>query len=187
MTHANVPQNRERIFIVGFENESIWNKGESFRNEKNAPRTCAFMQAFPGKIPLTRKFRKLVKDSVENKSYYFKYQNPRMYLKLKGVVKSRDTGYQWRRVYPRENKSNVCPTLTANMGTGGHNVPIVRDTKDIRKLTPIECARFQGFKANELRFPTDMADCHKYKQIGNSVTVPVVERLARVIIQAIIN
>ena len=186
MTHANVPQNRERIFIVGFENESIWNKGESFRNEKNAPRTYAFMQAFPGKIPLTKKFRKLVKDSVENKSYYFKYQNPRMYLKLRGVVVSRDTGYQWRRVYPRENKSNVCPTLTANMGTGGHNVPIVRDTKDIRKLTPIECARFQGFKENELRFPKDMADCHKYKQIGNSVTVPVVERLARVIIQAII-
>jgi DNA (cytosine-5)-methyltransferase 1 len=108
-----------------------------------------------------------------------------MYLKLRDIVISRDTGYQWRRVYARENKSNVCPTLTANMGTGGHNVPIVRDTKDIRKLTPLECARFQGFKDNELRFPDNMADCHKYKQIGNSVTVPIVEKLADAMLKAL--
>ena len=47
-----------------------------------------------------------------------------------------NTVYQWRRVYVRENKSNLCPTLTAfNMGTGGHNVPLVRDKLGIRKLT----------------------------------------------------
>lgn len=60
-----------------------------------------------------------------------------------------DTIYQWRRIYVRENKNNLCPTLTANMGTGGHNVPLIIDEKqDIRKLTPRECARFQGFPDN---------------------------------------
>ena len=47
------------------------------------------------------------------------------YDKLKDGMTSKDTIYQWRRVYVRENKSNVCPTLTANMGTGGHNVPLI--------------------------------------------------------------
>ena len=70
------------------------------------------------------------------------------------------------------------------MGTGGHNVPLVLDRRGIRKLTPRECARFQGFNEKELIFPEGLADSHKYKQIGNSVTVPVVERIAVAIIKA---
>ena len=49
---------------------------------------------------------------------------------MKDVIVNQDTVYQWRRVYIRENKSGVCPTLTANMGEGGHNVPIVRTSPD---------------------------------------------------------
>ena len=49
------------------------------------------------------------------------------------------------RKYIRENKSNLCPTLTANMGTGGHNVPLLLDDNGIRKLTPRECFNLQGF------------------------------------------
>ena len=77
----------------------------------------------------------------------------------------------------RENKNGACPTLTASMGLGGHNVPIIRDTKGIRKLTPRECVRLQGFPESFL-FPINQADIHLYKQIGNSVTVPVVSRIA---------
>ena len=68
-----------------------------------------------------------------------------MYDMLKETIKSKDTVYQFRRQYVRENKSNVCPTLTANMGTGGHNVPLVLVKDGIRKLTPRECLNFQGF------------------------------------------
>jgi DNA (cytosine-5)-methyltransferase 1 len=71
------------------------------------------------------------------------------------------------------------------MGTGGHNVPLVLDQRGIRKLTPRECARFQGFKDNELIFPKDLAQSHLYKQVGNSVTVPIVGRLAESILKAI--
>ena len=42
-----------------------------------------------------------------------------MYESLVNEIKDNDTVYQWRRQYVRENKSKVCPTLTANMGTGG--------------------------------------------------------------------
>ena len=87
-----------------------------------------------------------------------------------------DTLYQWRRQYVRENKSNVCPTLTANMGTGGHNVPLILDKGIIRKLSPQECFKFQGFPKN-YKLPK-IANSHLYKQAGNSVTVPVIKEVA---------
>ncbi len=101
-------------------------------------------------------------------------------------MKNHDTVYQWRRKYVRENKSKLCPTLTANMGgTGGHNVPLVIDKKDIRKLTPRECARFQGFDEN-FKLCDTIAPSHLYKQIGNSVTVPVIEAIAKEIRKVLI-
>ena len=92
--------------------------------------------------------------------------------------------YQWRRKYVRENKSNVCPALTANMGTGGHNVPLVLDNYDIRKLTPEECLAFQGFPA-DFKFPKTVSRAESHKQSGNSVSVPVIKKIAKNIISAI--
>ena len=69
------------------------------------------------------------------------------------------------------------------MGMGGHNVPIIKDNKGIRKLTPLECARIQGFP-NSYKLP-DIADSALYKQIGNSVSVTVIEEIAKKIMGAI--
>ena len=76
----------------------------------------------------------------------------------------------------RENKSNECPTLTANMGTGGHNVPLILDEKGIRKLTPRECFSLQGFPLDYVL--PEMSDANLYKLAGNAVSVPVVELIA---------
>ena len=75
-------------------------------------------------------------------------------------------------MYVRENKSNLCPTLTANMGTGGHNVPLILDDFGIRKLTPKECLNFQGFP-NYFNFPEFMPDSQCYKQAGNSMSTNI--------------
>lgn len=115
-------------------------------------------------------------DRNERKPDKYYYNMKGRYADLLREVTNPDTVYQLRRTYIRENKSNLCPTLTANMGTGGHNVPLVLDAHGVRKLTPDELLRFQGFPLT-FRFP-DIADCHKYKQIGNSVTVPVVRAIA---------
>ena len=72
----------------------------------------------------------------------------RYYPELEKTITNKDPVYQWRSVYVRENKSNVCPTLTAYMGAGGHNVPLIKDDFGIRKLTPRECFSFQGFPKN---------------------------------------
>ena len=95
------------------------------------------------------------------------------------IVKSIDENvlYQYRRYYIRENKNNVCPTLTANMGGGGHNVPLLKDSKGIRKLTPRECFNLQGFPST-YQLP-NISDGSLYKLAGNAVSVPVVELIAQ--------
>ena len=95
---------------------------------------------------------------------------------VKDSVTKENTVYQYRRVYVRENKSDECPTLTANMGGGGHNVPLVKDKTGIRKLTPRECFNFQGFPTT-YKLP-GLSDSHLYKLAGNAVSVPVVKLIA---------
>ena len=104
------------------------------------------------------------------------------YEELKQAITSKDTIYQWRRVYVRENKSNLCPTLTANMGEGGHNVPLILTKYGIRKLTPKECLNFQGYPA-KYQFPDTLANSACYKQAGNSVAVPLIQRVCQQILQ----
>ena len=116
-----------------------------------------------------------LEESEVDDRYY--YNGKPLYEKLKNYITKKDTVYQWRRKYVRENKNGVCPTLTANMGMGGHNVPIVLNGKGIRKLTPRECANFQGFPKS-FRLPF-IADSHLYKQFGNSVSIPVIEKITK--------
>lgn len=163
--YGNLPQNRERIYIV------------AFKNSDDASRFN-----FPKTKKLTKKVTDFIDDTVDDKFYY---TNSRYYSQLKEEMKNTDTVYQWRRVYVRENKSKLCPTLTANMGTGGHNVPLIIDKKDIRKLTPRECARFQGY-SDTFKFPEKLANSSLYKQIGNSVSVPVIEAIAKEIKKALV-
>ena len=80
--------------------------------------------------------------------------------------------------------SGVVPTLTANMGTGGHNVPLVYTSHGIRKLTPHECFNAQGFPQS-FALPDDMTESRLYKQAGNSVCVSVISRIAKNIESAI--
>ena len=89
-----------------------------------------------------------------------------------------DSIYMLRRNYVRENKSNSVFALMANMGDGGHNVPVIQDSWGIRKLTPMECLRLQGFSEDDFSFPALLSKVQQYKQIGNAVTVPLVRKLA---------
>ena len=158
MEYGNIPQNRERLYIVGFKNK----------------RHCDNFE-FPEKKSLSVKVTDLLEKRVDNKYYY---NDKPLYKKIKNDINKIGKVYQWRRKYVRENKKGVCPTLTANMGMGGHNVPIIKDKKGIRKLTPRECALLQGFPKT-FKLPKSLADSALYKQLGNSVSVTVVEAVAK--------
>ena len=121
----------------------------------------------------------MLENNIDNKYYY--NESSQIWSKLKDSVVKDDTIYQYRRYYVRENKSNVCPTLTANMGTGGHNVGIIKDTNGIRKLTPRECFNFQGFPRNY--DITGLSDSALYKLAGNAVSFSVVDQLANNIVK----
>lgn len=168
MTHGNVPQNRERIFIVAFDPEQVPN----FADFK-----------FPEEIPLTHTIHDFLEEGKQDEKYYYK-ETHQYYPELEKTMTKKDTVYQWRRVYVRENKSNVCPTLTANMGAGGHNVPLIKDDFGIRKLTPKECFAFQGYPMDKYILPK-IADSKLYMQAGNSVTTTLIERISREIIKVL--
>ena len=154
---TGIPQNRERIYIIGFQDITLLKK-------------------FNFNFPLVPK--KQIVDLLDNNvssKYYYNDTNKIHDLIQKSVTKI-NTVYQYRRVYVRENKSNECPTLTANMGTGGHNVPIILSNKIPRKLTPRECFRFQGFP--ESYNLGTLSDSSLYKLSGNAISVPVVKLIA---------
>lgn len=169
MEYANVPQNRERIFIVCFD-------------PKQVPNHKDFQ--FPEKEDLKRNVKDCIDSKVSDSKYFYTEKFPH-YEELCKNMTSTETVYQWRRQYVRENKSNVCPTLTANMGTGGHNVPLVVTKDGIRKLTPKECINFQGFP-KEYSFPASIAESAKYKQAGNSVVVPLIRKVCKNIVTTIL-
>ncbi|UOE53598.1 DNA cytosine methyltransferase [Cytobacillus oceanisediminis] len=169
MEYGNIPQNRERIFIVGFKDEEALNNF-----------------VWPEKIPLTNTIDNILdRDKKQDPAFYYT-SNSQYYAMIQEAMTRRDTVYQLRRIYIRENQSNVCPTLTANMGTGGHNVPLIVDDWGYRKLTPKEALRFQGFPVDDdYKIPEKMANSHIYKQAGNAVSVPVIKRLATSMIAAL--
>ncbi len=164
--YSNIPQNRERIFIAAFNKEKVNN----YLNFK-----------FPEPIELTKTIHDFIEHEKQDDIYY--YNSTKYYEIFDENIKNKDTVYQWRRHYVRENKSNLCPTLTANMGEGGHNVPIIRDDYGIRKLTPRECFNFQGYPKN-FKLPKQ-SNSKLYKQAGNSIVYPLVKKIADNILKII--
>ncbi len=164
---TNIPQHRERIYILGFKNKELHDKFNFDFDYKEQGKICD-----------------LLEKDVDNKYYYtnrFKVFNEVNNSVTKNIKEN--VLYQYRRYYVRENKSNCCPTLTANMGGGGHNVPLLRDEKGVRKLTPRECFNLQGFPP-DYKLP-ELCDSALYKLAGNAVSVPVVSLIVNKLEQII--
>lgn len=161
-----VAQSRERIYIVGF-------------------RTPELLAAFDWPEPTHQPHEHVrIKDILDSQvEARFYYDGKPLYDKIGHVVTNPDWVYNYRRNYVRSQKQGFAPTLVASMGLGGHNVPIIRDSKGMRKLTPSECAKLQGYY--DLHIPMGVADQQIYKQIGNSVTVPVIRAIAEKIADAV--
>ena len=69
-------------------------------------------------------------------------------------------------------QGDVINTLQARMGTGGNNMPLLAEPMRVRRLTPTECERLQGFPDG---WTDEQSDTQRYKQMGNAVTVNVIE------------
>lgn len=145
-----VPQNRERVFIVGFKNKTDFK--------------------FPDPVPLTVSVKDLLDDEVGEEYYY--REDHKHYGVISRHVTDENKVYQWRWSYVRENKKNVCPTILAS-----NMQPTLVKVKDgIRTITPREGFRLQGFP-EEFKIP-ELSDRKLFHQIGNSVSVPVIKAIA---------
>jgi DNA (cytosine-5)-methyltransferase 1 len=163
---TDIPQQRSRLFMVAWSIDHFRSGRFEFPkpNGIHKHKPPAEFIAFEG---------------VDDREYYLSDEN--RYFKM--ITKERkDTEdvrhvYQLRKYFVRQKQPGVFPTLTANMGLGGHNVPFIWDAKGLRKLTERECLRLQGFP-EKFKFPTDLSSKQRYTQIGNSVAPPVAKLLA---------
>jgi DNA (cytosine-5)-methyltransferase 1 len=172
LDYSDIPQNRERLFMIALSHE-YFKSGRFQFPEPNRPRRLRPVSEF---LDLDRR----------QGDYFYFTPTSQYYPLFDAAMRSGGDGiYQLRRNYVRKNMTDTCFTLMANMGDGGHNQPVIKDRWGIRKLTPTECARLQGYDDAWFKFPEALSLNQGYKQVGNSVTVPVVRSLASQIISSL--
>lgn len=163
--HTDIPQNRERAYMVAFSWDHFDTSNFEFPKPVVAKRSVrAFLdldKKAPDELyfPADSKYGLMFSESMKNGS-------------------PDSSTYLLRRYYVRENKNDEVFTLTANMGDGGHNKPVIQDPWGIRSISPEECLRLQGFPTDTFTFPASVSRTQRYKQVGNAVTVPLVEKIA---------
>lgn len=163
--NAGLPQRRERLFMLAT------NQDHFDYNPFVGPVSKAELHSLEDMLEIGK---------VEDEYYYLSEQN-KYGAWISGEAKKHDEIrlLQLRKVDLRPQPYGLCPTLTANMGVGGHNVPFLLDNGRLRKLTERECLRLQGFP-DTFEWP-ELAHGSKYRLIGNSVSPPVATLLAKVV------
>ncbi len=156
-----VPQHRERIFIVGFDRER-YGEGVEFK----------FTLSPPDKKPV---MKDILECSVPEK--YTLSDKLWTYLQTYAEKhKAAGNGFGYG-IAPLDGVSR---TMSARYYKDGSEILIEQKEKNPRRLTPRECARLQGFPDD---FIIPVSDTQAYKQFGNSVVVPLIEDIAKLMIK----
>lgn len=163
--YGNIPQQRNRIYIVAFKYKKNLNK---FR--------------FPIPVPLTRTAFDFFEKDKQADKYYM--DGHRMWDRMMEYMTDRNRIYRFTDWGLSRGMEGICPTLLAAMGSRFERIPFFYDDYSVRLMTPRECARLQGFP-EEYILP-EQNEKQVYKQIGNSVCVPVVSRIAENIVKTLI-
>jgi DNA (cytosine-5)-methyltransferase 1 len=165
--YGNLPQPRSRIFIIAFLNY----------------RDCDNFE-YPETVMLTVGINDIINRSERKHDVYYYGKDSMIMQKYGNQIFDRNYIYRISDKGLIRVKNSFCPTLTANMGTYPNRVPIVKDDFGVRKLTLRECLDFQGF-LSDFKFPKNITINNAYKQIGNSICVPVIAKIARHIANAL--
>ena len=166
---TELPQDRERLFMVAASRSHF--TYNPFEPPHTANREIAGRFSLSAIVDRTHPGN--AEEYLPKDNRYFKMIDREM-----STGESDMNIYQLRRSYVREKKNGLCPTLTANMGIGGHNVPFVRDEWGIRRLSVNEVAILQGFDGGDSLFP-DIPVKEKYRLLGNAVCVRLAQLVGR--------
>ena len=153
-----VPQNRQRVFMVGFKEKDI-----DFK--------------FPEIQDLKPSIRNILEKKVDDKYTL----TDRLWAYLQAYAqKHRDAGNGFG--FGLVDLDSYARTLSARYYKDGSEILIPQKGKNPRRLTPRECARLQGFPDS---FKIIVSDTQAYRQFGNSVSVPVIEVLAEAVVNTL--
>ncbi|TXK93217.1 DNA (cytosine-5-)-methyltransferase [Methylococcaceae bacterium CS1] len=173
-----VPQNRERIFIVGFrEDVDVDFDFENIviPNPLEGPKIGTILHPENGSETEEKRFTEGDKATVLNKYTL----SDKLWSFLQGYSakhKAKGNGFGFGMV----EKNDVARTLSARYYKDGSEILVKQEGKNPRRLTPRECARLMGFDSPDgSNFIIPVSDTQAYKQFGNSVVVPVVKTVAQ--------
>lgn len=163
-----IPQSRERWYCIGFRKD-LYVSADFFSFPT------------PNKTSISKINLKNIIQDISDSRYKITEKaekNINYFLKEKNIeITDTTLAYEIRPSRCNFKSDGIAPTLTAKMGTGGNNVPVV--VKQKRKLTENECLQIMGFPK---KFKIKKG-YQSYKQIGNSVVIPVIRLLAAELVQ----
>jgi len=175
-----IPQNRLRWYCVGFKKDL----NVKFKDNNGLKRGVYFS------FPKSKVLNYWIEDIVGKKQNGYKpteraqkniLNNLEIYKKQKTILKNRYIIVNEIRPSKCNFRNNgTSPCLTAKMGTGGNNIPVIVEKN--RKLTERECLTLMGFPE---KFYIKKENMQTYKQIGNSVIVPVLEAIGREMVRVL--
>ncbi|MBL8224390.1 MAG: DNA (cytosine-5-)-methyltransferase [Chromatiales bacterium] len=175
-----VPQHRERIIIVGFRDPKPFDWNALHLAEKGSVRLGAILHRTDGSEPVLDADDGRFFDHETNRVHDKYTLTDHLWSYLQNYAakhKAKGNGFGFGLVGPED----VTRTLSARYYKDGSEILVrQRGRKNPRRLTPRECARLMGFP-DSFRIP--VSDTRAYKQYGNSVVVPVVREVARVMKQ----
>lgn len=154
-----IPQHRTRTYIVAFKDYDVCN------------RFC-----FPEEQPLQKHIFDVINRSVRAERNFYLNEKSEQYQKIKSAIIDENQIYRFSDYGIQKSKDGISFTLKANMGIWYNRVPIIKDDFGIRTITPKECLALQGFPQT-FDFP-NVPLKSMYKQCGNTVVVPLIEKLS---------
>lgn len=152
-----VPQNRERIYIVGFDKRTVTNYN-------------SFVQPIP---PCSKTSVGAILEKNVDKKYTISDELWQGHQRRKAENKKNGKGFGYS-IF--DENSPYTNTISARYYKDGSEILINQVNNNPRKLTPREAARLQGFPDNYI---IPVSDTQAYKQFGNSVAVPVIYAIAK--------
>ena len=165
-----VPQHRERIYIVGFRDDTDFS-WDAFREKDKTSKTMGDILHPQDGTEEAEKEYTLGKNAKVNKKYILSDKLWKFLFGYAAKHKAKGNGFGYGMV----TKKSTSRTLSARYYKDGSEILINRGKGNPRRMTPRECARIMGYPDT---FKIPVSDTQSYKQFGNSVVMPVIKEIA---------
>lgn len=161
--HYGVPQNRNRWYCVAIRNDI---DSSDFKFPKRTELEYTVKDILESNMDESYKISEVANRNINShiERFYESGRQKEGEIVIANEVRKSRCGFR---------ADGISPCLTAKMGTGGNNVPIV--VSEARKLTERECLALMGYPS---WFAIEENTMQSYKQIGNSVAVPIIKKIA---------